>query len=50
MNVTDSPPDPDSRRAAAIRGKLDALYSVESSEVDQALEQAQFEILEYEAW
>jgi metal-responsive CopG/Arc/MetJ family transcriptional regulator len=40
----------DSRGGDAIREKLDALYSVESSEVDPALEQAQFEVLDDEAW
>lgn len=40
----------ESHGAVAVREKLDALYSVESSEVDPALEHAQFEVLDHEAW
>ncbi|MCA1799521.1 MAG: ribbon-helix-helix domain-containing protein [Xanthomonadaceae bacterium] len=40
----------DTHGADAVRKKLDALYSVESSAVDSALERVQFEVLDDEAW
>lgn len=36
--------------ADSIREKLDAVYAVEPSQVDPALERAQLEILDDEAW
>lgn len=38
------------RGADAIRERLDAVYATESSKLDPALEQVQFEILEDETW
>lgn len=40
----------DTHGADSVREKLDALYSVESSEVDRTLERVQFEVLDDEAW
>lgn len=40
----------DTQGADAIREKLDAVYSVESSSLDPAWERAQSEILDDETW
>lgn len=38
------------RDAKTITQKLDAVYAVESSQIDQTLKHAQFQVLNHEAW